>query len=136
MRKLLVYMKDYKKESFFAPLFKLLEASFDLIVPLIIAQIINVGIANRDTGYILMMCGLLVVQGIVGLVCAITAQYFAARAAVGFSTKLRHALFAKIQGLSYSELDTVGTSTLITRMTSDVNQVQNCLLYTSDAADD
>ncbi len=125
MRKLLVYMKDYKKESFFAPLFKLLEASFDLIVPLIIAQIINVGIANRDTGYILMMCGLLVVQGIVGLVCAITAQYFAARAAVGFSTKLRHALFAKIQGLSYSELDTVGTSTLITRMTSDVNQVQN-----------
>lgn len=125
MRKLLIYMKDYKKESFLAPLFKLLEASFDLIVPLVIAQIINVGIANRDTGYILLMCGLLVVQGIVGLVCAITAQYFAAKAAVGFSTKLRHALFNKIQTLSYSELDTVGTSTLITRMTSDVNQVQN-----------
>lgn len=118
-------MKDYKKESFLAPLFKLLEASFDLIVPLIIAQIINVGIANRDKGYILLMCGLLVIQGIVGLVCAITAQYFAAKAAVGFSTKLRHALFNKIQTLSYSELDTVGTSTLITRMTSDVNQVQN-----------
>lgn len=125
MRKLLIYMKDYKKESFLAPLFKLLEASFDLIVPLIIAQIINVGIANRDKGYILLMCGLLVIQGIVGLVCAITAQYFAAKAAVGFSTKLRHALFNKIQTLSYSELDTVGTSTLITRMTSDVNQVQN-----------
>ena len=125
MRKLLVYMKDFKKESFLAPLFKLLEASFDLIVPLVIAQIINVGIGEKDIGYILKMCGVLVLLGVVGLAFAITAQYFAARAAVGFSTRLRHVLFEKLQSLSFSQLDTVGTSTLITRMTSDINQVQN-----------
>lgn len=125
MRKLLIYMKDYKKESVLAPLFKLLEASFELLVPLVMARIIDRGIGNGDKHYVTIMCLLMVSLGIIGLVCSATAQYFAAKAAVGFSTKLRHALFSHIQGLSFTEMDTMGTSTLITRMTSDINQVQN-----------
>ena len=125
MKKLLVYLKDYRKESIFGPLFKLLEALFELFVPLVVAAIIDTGIANNDYGYIVRMCLLLVALGVIGLVCSITAQFFAAKAAVGFSTKLRHALFAHIQSLSHGEIDTLGTSTLITRMTSDVNQVQS-----------
>jgi len=125
MRKLLVYLKDYKKESVLGPLFKLLEASFELIVPLVMAAIIDQGVAFADKPYILKMCLVLVLLAVIGLVCSITAQYFAAKAAVGFSTGLRHALFEHIEKLSFSEMDTVGTSTLITRMTSDVNQVQN-----------
>jgi ATP-binding cassette subfamily B multidrug efflux pump len=125
MRKLLKYLKDYKKQTVLAPLFKLLEACFDLFVPLVIASIINTGIANNDTGYIVKMCALLLVMGIVGLAFSLTAQYFAAAAAVGFSTKLKHALFEKIQSFSYSEIDKIGPSTLITRMTSDTNQLQN-----------
>ena len=125
MRKLLVYLKDYKKESVLGPLFKLLEASFELIVPLVMAAIIDAGVANADKPYIMKMCMVLVLLAFVGLVSAITAQYFAAKAAVGFATGLRHALFEHIESLSFSEMDTVGTSTLITRMTSDVNQVQN-----------
>lgn len=125
MKKLLVLLKDYKKETVLGPLFKLLEASFELFVPLVIATIIDTGVSNGDTGYILKMCFVLVVLALIGFVCAITAQYFAAKAAVGVAAKLRHALFEHIEQLSYTELDTVGTSTLITRMTSDVNQVQN-----------
>ncbi len=125
VKKLLVYLKDYKKESILGPLFKLLEASFELLVPLVMAAIINEGIAGADKGYILKMCGVLVLLAVIGLTCSITAQYFAAKAAVGFATKLRHALFAHIQSLSYTEVDTIGTSTMITRMTSDVNQVQS-----------
>ena len=125
MRKLLIYMKDYKKESVLAPLFKLLEASFELLVPLVMARIIDRGIGNGDRHYVTVMCLLMVSLGVIGLVCSATAQYFAAKAAVGFSTKLRHVLFSHIQGLSFTEMDTMGTSTLITRMTSDINQVQN-----------
>ena len=125
MKKLLAYLKDYKKESVLGPLFKLLEASFELIVPLVIAAIIDTGVANGDRGYVMKMCMVLVLLAVIGLTCSITAQYFAAKAAVGFSTKMRHALFEHIQTLSFSEMDTVGTSTLITRMTSDINQVQN-----------
>lgn len=125
MKKLMRYMKDYKKETILAPLFKLLEASFELLVPLVMAKIIDVGIANGDKHYVAMMCLLMVSLGIIGLICAVTAQYFAAKAAVGFSTKLRHVLFSHIQGLSFTEIDTMGTSTMITRMTSDINQVQN-----------
>ena len=125
MGKLLVYLKDYKKESVLGPLFKLLEASFELIVPLVMAAIIDHGVADGDKPYIMKMCLVLVLLAVIGLTCSITAQYFAAKAAVGFSTGLRHALFEHIQKLSFSEMDTVGTSTLITRMTSDVNQVQN-----------
>ncbi len=125
MKKLLVYLKDYKKESVLGPLFKLLEASFELAVPLVMAAIIDAGVANADMPYIMRMCLVLVVLALVGMVSAVTAQYFAAKAAVGFATGLRHALFAHIESLSFSEMDTVGTSTLITRMTSDVNQVQN-----------
>ena len=125
MRKLLIYMKDYKKESVLAPLFKLLEASFELLVPLVMARIIDRGIGNGDRHYVIIMCLLMVSLGIIGLVCSATAQYFAAKAAVGFSTKLRHVLFSHIQGLSFTEMDTMGTSTLITRMTSDINQVPN-----------
>lgn len=125
MRKLLIYMKDYKKESVLAPLFKLLEASFELLVPLVMARIIDRGIGNGDRYYVIIMCLLMVSLGIIGLVCSATAQYFAAKAAVGFSTILRHVLFSHIQGLSFTEMDTMGTSTLITRMTSDINQVQN-----------
>lgn len=125
MKKLLVYLKGYGKETVFAPLFKLLEATFELFVPLVMAAVIDTGIANRDRPYIVRMCLLLITLGIIGLVCSITAQYFAAKAATGFSTALRHSLFAHIQGLGYTEMDTVGTSTLITRMTSDINQVQS-----------
>lgn len=125
MKNLLRYLKDYKKESILGPLFKLLEASFELIVPLVMAAIIDTGIANKDRGYIIKMCLVMVALGIIGLICSVTAQYFAAKAAVGFSTKLRHALFAHIQSLSFSEMDDIGTSTMITRMTSDVNQVQS-----------
>lgn len=125
MKSLLKYLKDYKKETVLGPLFKLLEASFELLVPLVMAAIIDTGIAGEDKGYIIKMCLVMVALGIIGLVCSITAQYFAAKAAVGFATKLRHAMFSHIQGLSFSEIDDVGTSTMITRMTSDINQVQS-----------
>ncbi len=125
MKKLLVYLKDYKKETVLAPLFKMLEATFELFVPLVMAAIIDRGIGGGNTAYVLRMGAVLVLLGVIGLVCSITAQYFAAKAAVGFSTKLKHSLFEHIQGLSFTEMDTLGTSTMITRMTSDVNQVQN-----------
>ena len=125
MKKLLVYLKDCKKESVLGPLFKLLEATFELIVPLVMAAIIDTGVATGDKSYIMKMCMVLVLLAVIGLTCSVTAQYFAAKAAVGFATKLRHALFAHIESLSFTEMDTVGTATLITRMTSDVNQVQN-----------
>ena len=124
MKKLLVYIRDFRLECVLAPLFKLLEASFELIVPLIMAAIIDRGIPSGDTGFIVRMCLWLVVLGGVGLLSSVTAQYFSAKAAIGFSAKLRHVLMAHIQTLSYTELDTVGTSTLITRMNSDINQVQ------------
>lgn len=125
MRNLLRFLKDYKKESILSPLFKLLEASFELFVPLVMAAIIDTGIGNKDGGFILKMCGILILLAIVGLTCSITAQYFAAKAAVGFATKVRHALFDHIQKLSYTEMDTAGTDTMITRMTSDINQAQS-----------
>lgn len=125
MRKLLRFIKDYKKESILAPLFKLLEASFELFVPLVMAAIIDKGIANEDYGTIARMGGVLVLLAAVGLTASLTAQYFAAKSAVGFSTQLKHALFSHIQKLSFGDMDQVGTSTMITRMTSDVNQVQN-----------
>lgn len=125
MKSLLKYLKDYKKEVVCAPLFKLLEVCFELFVPLVMAGIIDKGIANEDKSYILKMCLLLVVLGIVGLISAVSAQFFAAKAAVGFATKLRHALFSHIQSLSYAEQDKLGTATMITRMTSDINQTQN-----------
>ena len=127
MNRMLGYLKGYKRESVLAPLFKMLEATFDLFVPLVMADIVNVGIAAHDLHYILVRCGLLLLLAFVGLTCSLTAQYFSAKAAVGYSTALRHALFAHIQSLSFSEMDTLGTSTLITRMTSDVNQVQSGL---------
>ena len=125
MKKLLVYLKDYKKETVLAPLFKMLEATFELFVPLVMAAIIDQGIGSGNVSYVLRMGGVMILLGVIGLVCSITAQYFSAKAAVGVSTKLKHALFAHIQGLSYTEIDTLGTATMITRMTSDVNQVQN-----------
>lgn len=125
MRKILAYLKEYKKECVFAPLFKLLEASFELIVPLVMAAIIDRGISGADHPFIFRMGGVLILLAAVGFASAATAQYFAAKAAVGFSTKLRHVLFEKIESLSFSDMDTVGTSTLITRMTSDINQVQS-----------
>lgn len=125
MKKLLVYLKDYTKESILSPLFKMLEALIDLFVPLVIAEIIDTGLGNSDMGYIVKMCGLLIVLGIVGLGFSITAQFFAAKASVGFVAKVRRVLFNHIQTLTYTEIDTLGTSTLITRMTSDANQVQS-----------
>lgn len=125
MWKLLKYMKAYKKEAVCAPLFKLLEALFELFVPLVMAKIIDIGIAQGDRPYIVRMCLLMAALGLIGLVCSITAQYFSAKAAVGFAARLRHELFAHIQSLSFSEMDVHGTSTLITRMTSDINQVQS-----------
>lgn len=125
MKQILKYLREYKKECICAPLFKLLEASFELIVPLVMAAIIDNGITASDKPYIWKMGGVLVLLAAVGLVSSVTAQYFAAKAAVGFSTKLRHILFEKIESLSFSKMDTVGTSTLITRMTSDINQVQS-----------
>ena len=127
VKQLLSYLKEYRKECVLGPLFKLLEASFELLVPLVMAAIIDVGIENGDRGYIWRMCLLMAGLGLVGLVCSITAQYFAAKASVGFAAKLRRALFSHIQALSFSDLDTQGSSTLITRMTSDINQVQNGL---------
>ena len=125
MKKLLRYLKGYEKETVLAPLFKMLEALLELFVPLVMAAVIDTGIAHRDSLYIVKMCLLLVALGAVGLACSVTAQFFAAKAATGFSTKLRHELFLHIQGLSYTEMDKIGTATLIARMTSDVNQVQN-----------
>lgn len=125
MWKLLVYLKEYKKESVLGPLFKLLEASFELLVPLVMASIIDTGIKNGDSRYVFLMGGVLLLLAVVGLAASLTAQYFAAKAAVGFSTKLKHALFAHIESLSYSEVDMLGSTSLITRMTSDVNQVQS-----------
>ena len=127
MKHLYPYLRRFRKESILAPLFKMLEATFDLLVPMVVADIIKVGIAGGDTTYIWTRCGLLVLMVLIGLLCSFTAQYFAARAAIGTSTGLRHELMAHIQSLSFSELDTLGVSTLITRMTSDVNQVQNGL---------
>ena len=125
MKKLLMYLKDYKLEAVMAPLFKMLEASFELIVPLVMASIIDKGIANSDKPFIFKMCGILIVLALIGLTCSIIAQYFSAKAAVGVSTKLRHSLFSHVETLSFAEMDTIGNSTLITRMTSDVNQVQS-----------
>lgn len=125
MKKLLIFLNSYKKECILAPLFKMLEASFELIIPLVVSAIIDVGIAKGDGGYIARMCLIMVALGLLGLVSSVTAQYFAAKAAAGFGTKVRHALFAHIQGFSFSEIDKAGTATLITRMTSDINQVQS-----------
>lgn len=125
MFKITNYLKEYKKESIIAPLFKMLEASFELFVPLVMAAIVDTGIKNQDTGYILRMGAILVVLAIIGLTCSITAQYFAAKASVGFGKSVRHDLFAHINSLSYAEIDKAGTSTLITRMTNDINQLQS-----------
>lgn len=125
MKRLLIYLNPYKKECICAPLFKMLEASFELFVPLVIASIIDIGIVERDTRYIGQRVLILIALGLIGVVCAVTAQYFSAKAATGFASKLRHALFSHLQSLSYTEIDSLGTSTMITRMTSDVNQVQS-----------
>lgn len=125
MKKLLKYIKNYKKESIIAPLFKMLEATFELFVPLVMANIIDIGIANNDKSYILWQGAILVALAVIGIVCSLTAQYYAAKAAVGFGTELRNDLFRHINGLSHTELDVLGTSTLITRMTTDINQVQS-----------
>lgn len=124
MRRLLIYLKGYYREAVLAPLFKMLEASFELAVPLVMANIIDVGIGNQDESYIWKMCAVMILLGVVGLLCSVTAQYFSARAAMGFSTALRHSLFSHIQTFSYRELDLLGTPTLITRITNDVNQTQ------------
>ena len=125
MNRLFKYMKGYGRECVLGPLFKLLEASFELMIPLVVAQIVDTGIENGDTGYIVKMCLLMVTLGIVGLISAVTAQFFAAKAAVGFAARLRAALMKKMLGLSYTQIDSLGASTMVTRMTSDVNQVQN-----------
>lgn len=125
MKKLLIYIKEYTKECILGPSFKLLEACFDLIVPLVMAAIIDNGIAMGDKGYIFKYGGILVLLAIVGLTCSITAQYFAAKAATGFAANLRVALFKHIESLSFTEMDEIGTSTMITRMTSDINQLQS-----------
>lgn len=125
MKKLLIYLKEYKKECILAPLFKMSEALFELFVPLVVASIIDTGIANRDVSFIIKSCGLLFLLALIGLLCAVTAQYFSAKAATGFAAKLRHALFVHIEQLSYTNIDKAGTSTLITRMTSDINQTQS-----------
>ena len=125
MKKLLKYMKGYGKQCILGPLFKLLEATFELLIPLVVANIVDKGIGTGDNSYIFKMCLIMIVLGIVGLISAVTAQYFSAVAAVGFSTRLRHAVLEHILGLSYSQIDNLGTSTMITRMTSDINQVQN-----------
>lgn len=125
LKQMLKFLEHHKKESILAPLFKMLEAMFDLLIPIITADIINDGIANQDSKYIFTHCGLIVLLGVIGLVCSITAQYFAAKAAVEACTEVRHKLFDKIQSLGFSEADSMGTGTLITRMTSDVNQLQN-----------
>ena len=125
MKKLLIYLKDYKIESVLAPLFKMLEALFELFVPIVMAKVIDIGIPLGDRNYVIRMCLIMILLGLIGLICSITAQYFSAKAACGFAAKLRHSLFEHIQTLSFTEMDTIGTSTLITRMTSDINQVQN-----------
>ena len=127
MRSLTVYLKNYKKESILAPFFKFLEVVFDLIVPIVIAQIIDVGIANHDNKYIVQRFFILILMAALGLASSITAQFFAAKASVGFATKLRQAVYDHEQHLSFTELDTLGTDTLITRLTDDINQVQNGL---------
>ena len=127
MKYLLPFFKKYKKESLLAPLFKMLEATFDLIVPLVVAQIINVGIQTHDAHFVITRFCILLALAVIGLLCSFTAQYFAAKAAIGFTASVRHALFGKVQSLSYAELDKLGTSTLMTRMTSDMNQVQTGL---------
>lgn len=124
MRSLLIYLKNYRKETILAPLFKMLEASFELLVPLVMAAVIDIGISQKDGAYIIRMCLVLIVLGIVGLICSLTAQYFSAKAAAGFGTGLRHALFEHIQHFGFLEMDEIGSSTLVTRMTSDVNQAQ------------
>ena len=124
MKKLLRFLKGYEKETILAPLFKMLEASFELIVPLVVAGIVDVGIPVRDTAYIWKMCGLMILLGVVGLTCSLTAQYFSAKAAMGFSTALRREMFAHINRLSYRELDQLGTPALVTRITNDINQAQ------------
>ncbi len=130
MKKLLKYLKGFEKECALGPLFKLLEATFELFIPLVVAAIVDTGIGSGDKGYIVQMCFVMIALGIVGLVSAVTAQFFAAKAAVGFSARLRHALMAHILTLSHSQIDTLGTSTMITRMTSDINQVQNSVNLT------
>lgn len=125
MKNFLTYLKQYKKEAVLAPLFKMLEASFELMIPLVVQQIVDVGIGGGDKGYVGKMCLVMVALGLIGLVCAVTAQFFSAKAAVGVATGLRHTLFAHLQTLSYAQTDKMGTSTMITRMTSDINQVQN-----------
>ena len=125
MRKLLKYMKGYGRECVLGPLFKLLEATFELFIPLVVADIVDKGIGNGDGSYVIRMCCVMILLGIIGLVCAVTAQFFAAKAAVGFSSRLRHAVMEHILSLSYTEIDRLGTSTMVTRMTSDINQVQN-----------
>ena len=125
MKKLLKYMKGFEKQCILGPLFKLLEASFELFLPLVVASLVDTGIGTGDRSYVLKMCAVMIALGVIGLACAVTAQYFAAAAAVGFSARLRHALMHHILGLSYSQIDRMGTSTMVTRMTSDINQVQN-----------
>ena len=125
MKKLLKYMQGYGKECFLGPLFKLLEASFELFIPLVVASLVDQGIGRGDQRYVVRMCVVMIALGIIGLVCAVTAQYFAARAAVGFSSRIRHAVMSHILSLSYAQIDRLGTSTMVTRMTSDINQVQN-----------
>lgn len=125
MKKLLKYMRGYGKQCVLGPLFKLLEATFELFIPLVVAAIVDTGIGNGDSGYIFKMCLVMIALGVIGLICAVTAQWFAAGAAVGFASRLRHALMEHILSLSYSQMDTLGSSTMVTRMTSDVNQVQN-----------
>ena len=125
MKHLLKYMKGYGKECVLGPLFKLLEASFELLIPFVVAAIVDTGIANSDTGYIVNMCLVMIALGVIGMICAFTAQYFAAKAAVGFAARLRHSVMEHILKLSYSQIDTIGTSTMVTRMTADINQVQN-----------
>lgn len=124
MRKLLKYLRNYKKESVIGPLFKMTEAVFELLVPIVMAKIVDVGIKNRDMHYVMMMCIVMVLLGLLGLACSLTAQFFAAKAAVGFGTELRSDMYAHINSLSYREIDEIGTSTLVTRITSDINQAQ------------
>lgn len=127
MKKLLRYLRNYLKETIIGPFFKLLEASFELIIPLVVAQIIDIGIKDGDIGYIATRALIMIGLGLVGLASSLTAQYFAAKAATGFATELRHSLFEHIQTLSFSEIDEIGTARLINRMTSDVNAVQSCV---------
>ena len=125
LRKLLKYMKGYGRECILGPLFKLLEAGFELLVPLVVAGIVDQGIGSGDSGYIVKMCLVMIALGIIGIVCAVSAQFFAAKAAVGFASRLRHAVMAHLMGFSYAQIDALGTSTMVTRMTSDINQVQS-----------